>query len=298
MRPFRFGAVVRHADSAKAWAEQARRLESSGFDVMLVPDHLVGARFAPLPALAAAATATTRLRLGTMVLANDFRHPAALAKELATLDVLSDGRAEPGIGTGWLAADYTAAGRVLDPPGVRVERLAEALAVLKGLWGEGPFSHEGAHYRVDALDLHPKPVQRPHPPLLLAGGGPRLLRLAAREADSINLATRVRADGSGPDPADGGLDAFVAKIAAVREAAASRPVELGTSILELGEGGPESWSHADTSAMAETPQVLRGTRHDIRDKLRHWRDEHGLTYFVLHHERDLDTFAPVVEDLA
>ncbi|WP_157244310.1 TIGR03621 family F420-dependent LLM class oxidoreductase [Nonomuraea typhae] len=297
MRPFRFGAVVRQADSAKAWAEQARRLEGTGFDVMLVPDHLVGERLAPIPALAAAAAATTRLRLGTMVLANDFRHPAALAKELATLDVLSDGRAEPGIGTGWMAGDYAAAGLPLDPPGVRLERLAEALAVLKGLWGEGSFTHHGAHYRVEGLDLYPKPVQRPRPPLLLAGGGPRLLRLAAREAASVNLTTRVLPDGSGPDPADGGLDAFLAKIALVEDAAPG-PIELGTSILELGEAKAAAWSHADTSGLAATPQVLHGTRHDISDKLRHWRAEHGLTYFVLHHDRDLDAFAPIVEELA
>lgn len=297
MRRFRFGAVVRQAESAKAWAEQARRLEGAGFDVLLVPDHLVGARFAPIAALTAAACATSALRLGTLVFANDFRHPAVLAKEAATLDLLSDGRLEVGLGTGWLAGDYAGAGLGFDPPGVRVDRLAEALAVLKGLWSEGPFTHEGPHYRIGGLDQRPKPVQRPHPPILLGGGGPRMLRLAAREADVVNLAMRVRADGSGPDPADGGLAAFLAKIDTVR-AAATRPVELGTSVLEIGERGPESWSHADTSGLAETPQVLRGTRHDIVDKLRHWRAEHEISYFIVHHERDVDAFTPIVEELA
>ncbi|MEV4084531.1 LLM class flavin-dependent oxidoreductase, partial [Nonomuraea fuscirosea] len=117
MRRFRFGAVVRDAASAKEWADKARRLEDTGFDVLLVPDHLVGPRFAPIAALTAAACATTRLRVGTLVFANDFRHPAVLAKETATLDVLSGGRLEVGIGTGWMAGDYAGAGLELAPPG-------------------------------------------------------------------------------------------------------------------------------------------------------------------------------------
>ncbi|MFI6326359.1 TIGR03621 family F420-dependent LLM class oxidoreductase [Nonomuraea sp. NPDC050556] len=300
-RPFRFAAVVRQAESAKAWAEQARRLEGSGFDVLLVPDHLVGARFAPIAALTAAACATTRLRVGTLVFANDFRHPAVLAKEAATLDLLSEGRLELGLGTGWMAADYAGAGLAFDRPGVRVERLAEAIAVLKGLWSDGPFTYQGRHYRIDGLDQLPKPVQRPHPRLLLGGGGPRMLSLAAREADVINLGMRVRADGRGPDGADGGLAAFLAKLATVREAAGDRyaGVELGTSIQQLGvRRGEEAWSAADSSRQDETPQVLLGTHRDIVDKLRYWRDEHDISYFVVHHERDHLPFAPIAEELA
>ncbi|MFD1938110.1 TIGR03621 family F420-dependent LLM class oxidoreductase [Nonomuraea mangrovi] len=301
MRRFRFAAVVRQAESGKAWAEKARRLEATGFDVLLVPDHLVGPRLAPFAAMTAAACATTRLRVGTLVAANDFRHPAVLAKESATLDLLSDGRLELGLGTGWMAADYIAAGLRLDPPGVRVSRLAEAVTVLKGLWGDAPFSFSGAHYRVDALDQQPKPVQRPHPRLLLGGGGPRMLGLAAREANVINLGMRVRADGTGPDGADGGLSAFLDKIDLVRTSAAGRysDVELGTSIQQLGtERSRESWSAADSSPQRETPQVLLGTRRDVVDKLRHWRDTHDVSYYVLHHERDLDAFTPVVEELS
>ncbi|MBG0829215.1 TIGR03621 family F420-dependent LLM class oxidoreductase [Planomonospora sp. ID67723] len=300
-RPFRFAAVVREAASGREWASKARRLEDSGFDVLLVPDHLVGPRLAPVAAMTAAACATGRLRVGTLVFANDFRHPAVLAKEAATVDLLSEGRLELGLGTGWMAADYASAGLALDPPGTRVDRLAEAITVLKGLWGDGPFSFQGEHYRIDGLDQRPKPVRRPHPRLLLGGGGPRMLRLAAREADVINLGMRVRADGIGPDGADGGLDAFLAKIDLVRRAAAGRygAIELGTSVQQLGARRPgESWSAADSSRQDETPQVLLGTRQDIVDKLRHWRDTHDLSYFVLHHERDLDAFTPVVEELA
>ncbi|MEV0615798.1 TIGR03621 family F420-dependent LLM class oxidoreductase [Nonomuraea sp. NPDC050404] len=301
MRRFRFGAVVREAGSAKAWAAKARRLEGSGFDVLLVPDHLVGSRLAPIAALTAAACATSRLRVGTMVLANDFRHPAVLAKELATLDLLSGGRLEVGIGTGWMADDYTGAGLTLDPPGVRIERLREALDVLDGLWGQGPFSFDGRHYQITGLDQQPKPVQKPRPPLVIGAGGARMLRLAAERANVVNIGTRVRPDGSGPDPLDGGLPALLDKLAAIREAAGERyaRLELGTSVLQVGERkAEEPWSAADSAALDETPQVLLGTWYDMADKLRYWRDEHDMSYFVVHHERDLPAFEAVAEDLA
>ncbi|MFC4119231.1 TIGR03621 family F420-dependent LLM class oxidoreductase [Nonomuraea zeae] len=301
MRRIRFGAVVREAGSAKEWAEKARRLEGAGFDVLLVPDHLVGPRFAPIAALTAAACATERLRVGTLVFANDFRHPAVLAKEAATLDVLSGGRLEVGIGTGWMAVDYAGAGLPLEPPGVRVDRLEEALAVLKGLWGDGPFTFEGRHYRISGLDQRPKPVRRPHPPLVLGGGGPRVLRLAAREADVVNIGMRVKGDGSGPDARDAGLEAFLGKLRTVRAAAGDRyaHLELGTSVVQVGERkAEESWSAADSSGLDETPQALFGTHSDIVDKIRYWRDEHDISYFVVHHERDLPAFTSAVEELA
>ncbi|WP_240197383.1 TIGR03621 family F420-dependent LLM class oxidoreductase [Nonomuraea lactucae] len=301
MRRFRFGAVVRQAESGREWAEKARRLEAAGFGVLLVPDHLVGGRFAPVAALTAAACATDRLRVGTLVLANDFRHPAVLAKEAATLDVLSGGRLELGLGTGWMAGDYASAGLALDPPGVRVERLAEALTVLKGLWGDGPFSFDGVHYRIRGLDQRPRPLQRPRPPLLLGGGGPRMLRLAAREADVVHVTMRVKPDGSGPDRDDGGREAFLAKLRTLRTAAGDRygRLELGTSVMQVGVRKPEeAWSAADSAPLDGTPQVLLGTRRDVVDRLRHWRDEHDVSYFVMHHETDLDVFAPVVEELA
>ncbi|WP_246149479.1 TIGR03621 family F420-dependent LLM class oxidoreductase [Nonomuraea turkmeniaca] len=301
MRPFRFGAVVREAESGKAWAERARRLEGSGFDVLLVPDHLVGPRFAPIAALTAAACATDRLRVGTLVFANDFRHPAVLAKETATLDLLSGGRLEVGIGTGWMAQDYATAGMTLEAPGVRVERLQEAITVLKGLWADGPFGFHGRHYRIDGLDQRPKPVQRPHPPLVLGGGGPRVLRLAAEQADVVNIGMRVRPDGSGPDSKDGGLEAFLGKLRHVRAAAGDRyaRLELGTSVVQAGERkAEEAWSAADSSSLDETPQVLLGTPRDMVDMLHYWRDEHDISYFVVHHERDLPVLLPVVEELA
>jgi probable F420-dependent oxidoreductase len=289
------------ADSGKAWAEKARLLEDTGFDALLVPDHLVGPRFAPVAAMTAAACATTRLTVGTLVFANDFRHPAILAKEAATIDVLSGGRLELGLGTGWMAHDYHRAGLTLDPPGVRIARLAEAITVMKGLWAGGPFSFEGAHYTLRHLEQDPRPVQLPGPRLMLGGGGPKMLGLAAREADVINLTMRVKADGSGPDTADSGPDAFRKKIDIVREAAGDRfgQIELGTSILQVGLGKDvEAWSAANPSAQADTPQVLVGSQDEICSKLRHWRAEHGITNYVLHNEHDLEAFTPIVTALA
>ncbi|MBC6459477.1 TIGR03621 family F420-dependent LLM class oxidoreductase [Actinomadura sp. HBU206391] len=300
-RPFRFAAVARMAESGRAWADKARRLEDSGFDALLVPDHLVGPRFAPVAALAAAAAATSRLRVGTLVFANDFRHPAVLAKEAATLDVLSEGRLEFGIGTGWMARDYDRAGMTLDPPGVRVARLAEAIQVMKGLWRGGPFSYAGEHYTIDGLEQQPVPAQRPHPRLMLGGGGPRMLRLAAREADIVNLTMRVRPDGSGPDTSDSGPDAFRRKVEIIREAAGDRfgEIELGASVLRVGAGEDVSaWSAADPSAQADTPQVLAGDLPEMCETLRRRRDEHGISYYVLHNESDLDAFTPIVRRLA
>ncbi|MFI6477682.1 TIGR03621 family F420-dependent LLM class oxidoreductase [Nonomuraea sp. NPDC050663] len=290
MRRFRFAAVLRSAASAKQWSEQARRLESTGFDALYVPDHLVGDRLAPMVALTAAACATTTLRVGTLVLANDFHHPAVLAKEAATLHLLSEGRLDLGLGTGWLAQDYAGSGLAFDPPGVRISRLAEAITVLKGLWSGEPLTFHGEHYRIEALRQQPSG----RPRLLLGGGGRRLLELAAREADVINLASRVLPDGSGPDPADTG---FAAKVDLLRTAERYDELELGTSVLQVGDARPgRSWSFAQGSA--GSPQVLPGTTRDVADKLRHWRSEHDISTYVLHYDDDLDRFTPVVEELS
>ncbi|HET7094227.1 MAG TPA: LLM class flavin-dependent oxidoreductase, partial [Thermomicrobiales bacterium] len=174
LRPFRFGIINERVGPPAAWLERARRAETLGYDTFLIRDHLVsdyfGDQLAPLPALMAAAMATTTLRVGTMVLDNDFCHPAMLAKEAATIDFLSGGRLELGLGAGWLKREYDAAGFPYHPPGVRIERLEESIAVLKGLFAAEPFGFSSRHYQIDGLDGFPKPVQRPHPPLLIGGG--------------------------------------------------------------------------------------------------------------------------------
>lgn len=299
--PFRFGVVVRRAESGKAWAERARRVEDLGFSTMLVPDHFLGPRFAPVAAMTAAAVVTTTLRVGTLVFANDYRHPVVLAKELATLDVLSDGRLDVGLGTGWMRADYESVGMPFDPPKHRFDRFVEALQVLRGAWSDGPFSFEGDHYRIRDLVQEPKPVQKPFPKLMLPGGGRRMLTVAGQYADYVNLTLRVRADGTAVDDSDGGLEAFLGKIDTVKQAAGDRfdRIELGTSVQQVGvPQGTESWSAVNLSRQDSTPQVLLGDTAAMADKLRYWRDEHGLSYFVLHHDKDLDAFAPVVRELA
>jgi probable F420-dependent oxidoreductase len=300
-KPFRFGVVVRKADSGKEWAERARQVEASGFATLLMPDHFVGPRFAPVAGLTAAAMATTTLRIGALVFSNDYRHPVVLGKELATLDVLSDGRLDVGLGTGWMRQEYDRVGLPFDPQKVRFERFAEAIEVLRGVWGEGPFSYAGQFYRLDELVQEPKPVQKPYPKFLFPGGGPRMLRLAARYADYVNLTLRVRADGTAPDATDSGLESFLGKIETIRAAAGERfaDIELGTSILQVGVPAErERWSEARTDDQQRTPQIVLGDTAEMVDKLRYWRDTHGLNFFVLHHDKDLETFIPVVEQLA
>jgi probable F420-dependent oxidoreductase len=178
--------TVHDAPSATAWRELCGKVADLGYTNLWVSDHL-NEQLAPVAALATAA-AVTDLRVGMLVAANDFRHPVVLAKELATLDLLTDGRVEWGMGAGWLAPEYRAAGIDFDRAGVRVTRLTEAIAVMKGLFGDGPVTFEGAHYRVEGLDGYPKPVQRPHPPLLVGGAKQRVLTLAAREGDVVGVA--------------------------------------------------------------------------------------------------------------
>src|SRR5579872_5966816 len=190
MRPFRFLAT---ADGYPGFAELtslARKAEAVGCSGFVLPDHLIE-QHAALPVLAVVAAATERLRVGTFVLNVGLRHPAVLAQDLATLDVLSGGRLEIGLGAGWNKPEHDAIGIAFGPAGVRVRRLAEAITVLKGCFAEGPFSFSGEHYTITGHDAAPKPAQRPHPPVFLGGGGKRLLTLAARHAQIIGLAPRL-----------------------------------------------------------------------------------------------------------
>src|SRR5690242_1083228 len=178
-RPFRFGAQVSDAKPGKALADLARKLEDGGYSTLFVPDHFDD-QVAPLPAMTWAAAATSELRVGSLVFDNDFKHPVVLAKEAATLDVLSDGRLELGIGAGWMHTDYETSGIPFDSAGVRIERLQEAVTVIKGLLAGDPFSFEGTHYKIDNLAGTPKPVQQPRPPILIGAGAKRMLSFAAR----------------------------------------------------------------------------------------------------------------------
>lgn len=307
VRPFRFGVQVKAAVDAKAWADQARAVEDLGYSTLLVPDHF-GEQFGPLVGLTAAATATTSLRVGTLVFGNDYRHPAVLAKEMATLDVLSGGRVELGMGAGWLRSDYDDHGLSLDPPGVRIERLDEAVRVVKALWAGGDVSFEGRHYRLDGARCLPRPLQRPHPPVLVAGGGRRLLGVAAREADVVGFNTSLAAGKVGPEAARSALPArFRERVAWVREAAGDRfdglELQCYTAFCLVGVD-----PRATAAVMApgfgitpeealEVPIVLAGSVDEICHTLERRRAEYGFSYWSIPGDA-FHAFAPVVARLA
>src|SRR5438128_9071598 len=168
-KPFRFGVQEHSAPSGKAWRDRARLVEALGYQALFLPDHF-GEQLAPIVALLSAADATSTLRVGSLVFDNDYRHPVVLAKEVATLDLLSDGRFDFGLGAGWLKSDYDQSGIPYDTPGVRIERMEEGLAIIKGLLAGGPFSFAGKHYRITSAESYPAPVQKPHPPIVIGGG--------------------------------------------------------------------------------------------------------------------------------
>src|SRR5881396_136194 len=186
--------MVSRARSAEHWREVAKRAEALGYDTLLMPDHITD-QLAPMPALAAAAAATTTLRVGSFVFDNDYRNPVMLAKEATTLDLLSGGRLEFGIGAGWSRRDYQQLGIPYDMPKVRVDRMEEAVTLIKRLWTEEKVTHEGPYYRVRDASVLPRPTQRPHPPIMIGGGGPRMLRIAAREAQIVAIAPTLNSSG-------------------------------------------------------------------------------------------------------
>src|SRR4051812_7613242 len=200
MKPFRFGVSVWHVASRADLAEKARKIEALGYDTLSFPDHL-NERIAPLPALVAAAAATSRLRLGTSVLNNDLRHPVLVAREAAAVDLLTDGRLQLGLGAGSIRSEYDQAGFGFDPGSVRVERLGEAGRIIRKLLDgdEVPFS--GRHYRIAGHSIAPHPIQKPHPPILIGGNGRQLLTLAAMEADIVGF-SGITFRGGGAAPPD------------------------------------------------------------------------------------------------
>jgi probable F420-dependent oxidoreductase len=222
MKPFRFGVNVGRAGSRAEWAEKARKLEDLGYSALTIPDHLADL-LAPMPAMVSAAAATKHLRVGTNVLNNDFRHPVLVAREAATVDLLTDGRLQLGLGAGHMQAEYDQAGWRFDAGGTRVERLAEAVTIIKELFKGEPVTFAGRHYRVTDPTLRPLPVQRPHPPLLIGGNGRRLLTLAAQEADIVGFSgITFRRGGAQPHLSGWRAAEVDARVQLVREAAGGR----------------------------------------------------------------------------
>lgn len=304
-RPFRFGVQNRTLGPRDAWLDTIRRIEAAGYDTYVLMDHFVRG-LDPIATLGAAAIATTTLRLGSMVFSNDFRHPAVLAKAMATVDVLSGGRLEIGIGAGWLREEYDQAGIPFEAAGVRIDRLVEAVGLMKRAFSEDRVTFEGQHYRTEALDLVPKPVQRPHPPFVIGGGSKRILSIAAREANVVNITTRALPDGS-KDVGDMTPERLDTKIGWVRDAAGDRfgGIELASTVTDVivtddRKGAAENLA-ASFGVTAEdvlaSPHALIGTVEQMIEDLHQRRERYGFSCFVVR-EGDEETFAPVVARLA
>ena len=307
VHPFRFGIQCRGPADGPGWRALAAKVEDLGWSTLTVADHLDDA-LAPIPALTAAADATSTLRIGTMVLANDYRHPVVVAKEAATIDLLSSGRFELGIGAGWTTADYEMAGFPLERAGVRIARLDDAVQVIRGLWADGPCSFAGEHYAIAGLDGLPKPMRPGGPPIVIGGGGEKILRLAARSADivaiNVNLAAGVIDERAFPD---GIPEATDRKLGWIRESAGDRfeALELQVRVhLAMVTGDRDTVIEEMAPAFGltpdqadQTPHALIGTAEQICDQLIERRERWGISYLGLSGDQ-LDAFAPVVARLA
>jgi probable F420-dependent oxidoreductase len=303
-RPFRFAVTARWAGGGTRWRDFARRAEALGYDVLLVTDHM-GRQLAPVPAMMAAADATERIRVGSFVFSNDYRNIVMLAKEIATIDVISGGRVELGIGAGWSVPDYRQMGIAYDAPAVRVSRLEEAVPLLDRLLRGDVVDHSGRYYTLHGARILPRPFQQPRPPFMIGGGGPRVLRLAARFAEIVGFAPSLDAHGRPRRSSltTGGLRERVSRF---RRYAGDRvdQVEMNIWLYDAGvSDAARSWSRAastiakrSANALVRSPFLLYGTRASLRALLREQRDELGISYIAIPGQA-MDEFAPIVEEL-
>jgi probable F420-dependent oxidoreductase len=292
---FRFGAVAAQAQSADQWVGMARRAEELGFSTFLIPDTL-GPTLAPIPALTAVAASTRTLRVGSYVFANDVRHPVLLARECAAVDFLSGGRFELGLGAGrpGIEGDYRKLGIEHESGGVRVSRLAEAIDIMKRLFAGEKVDHAGAYYQVAGADLYPASVQQPHPPIMVAASGPRLLALAAREADIVAL-------GVAPNQ---GEEVFRDRVDTLREAAGDRfdHLELNANLAAVGDQ-VHPWMMRQYNLTLEqlreigSPSILMGSTDEMCAQLEARRARLGISYITCAAEM-MEAMAPMVARLA
>ena len=294
--------MVSRGRSAEHWREIARRAEALGYDTLLMPDHITD-QLAPMPALAAAAAATTTLRVGSFVFDNDYRNPLMLAKEATTLDLLSDGRLEFGIGAGWSRRDYQQLGIPYDTPKVRVDRMEEAVVLMKRLWTEEKVTHEGSHYRVHDATVLPKPTQRPHPPLMIGASGPRMLRIAAREAQIVAFVPSLNR--LGVSTLRSLMTGSVEKrIALLRRAPRFAELELNVIVFDAAVidrarsivDGLTARLKSAVTAVAESPFVLYGSTSSVIEDLLRQRERLGISYIALPGTA-MRAFGPVIAAL-
>jgi probable F420-dependent oxidoreductase len=305
-RPFRFGIQADGAATGADWAELARRAEGHGYSCLTMPDHF-GDQLAPVPALMAAAAVTTELRVGALVFDNDYKHPVVLAKELATIDVLSGGRLEIGLGAGWMISDYEQSGMPYDTPGVRIDRFVEGLHVIRKAMEPGAFSFAGSHYTINGYDGLPKPVQE-RPPMLIGGGGKRVLGIAAREADIVGINPSMHAGRIGPEAIAGmSAESVDEKVSIVHAAAGDRLAHIEMNIraflVNVTPDGPAaraamaSMVGVDQSMIDASPFALIGPPEELIERLLERRERWGFSYVIVGGD-DVEAFAPVVARLA
>lgn len=303
-KQFRFAVTATRADSAQEWTAKARRIEELGYSALLMPDH-ISPQLAPVPALMAAAAVTTRLRVGSFVFANDFRNPVLLAKEAATIDFLSDGRLDFGLGAGWSTPDYEMLGIPYDPPAVRVARMRESLQLIRRTWTEDEVEHSGKHYNVRGAKVLPKTAQQPHPPIMIGGAGPVVLRFAARNADIVALAPGINEVGQAyiSQLTDAGT---AERVKLIREAAGERYESLIINTIVLDAQVSDQRSSllenaavrfkATVAALIGSPYFLYGTLPQLRTELLERRARLGISYYSIP-DRAMEAFAPLAREL-
>lgn len=310
MHPFRFGVQFSTSTSGATYRETVRKIEDLGYSTVFCPDHFDD-QWAPTVALTVAVEATKNLRVAALVYDVDYRHPVTLAKEIATLDVVSEGRVEFGIGAGWMRQDYEAAGIQFDRPGVRIDRMIEAIEVIQGLWTAETFNFQGNHYSVTGLTGTPPPHQPGGPPIIVGGGGKRVLTEAALRADIVGLNASLHAGSVGPEAALSALgERFLERRNWVEEAAGDRFPELELQMNTFMTAVTATTSEADemfermapmfglSPDQARTiPMVLAGTVNDVCEQLHHHRELYGTSYWVIH-EGEADAMAPVVAKMS
>ncbi|HEX6777712.1 MAG TPA: TIGR03621 family F420-dependent LLM class oxidoreductase [Ktedonobacterales bacterium] len=314
-RPFRFGVIVAtdpgQMPTREAWITLARKTEDLGYATFLVADHYIN-EYLPIAALMLVAEATRTLRIGSAVFDNNYRHPVLLAKEVAAIDQFSGGRFELGLGAGALQVDYDQSGLTFDPPGVRIRRLGESVALIKQFFTQDSVTFAGEYYRVTNLAGSPKPAQRPHPPIFIGGGGKKTLALAAREADIAGLERRLKDGDGGSDPSERTEAALAEKVALLREVAGERfpAIELnygiaGVIVTEHRQQVAEQRARERAAKgvimtpeqILADPYLLIGTVEYIVETLQRRREQLGISYLHVFWD-EMDVFAPVVARLA
>ncbi len=306
-KPFRFALQLHGPIPGRTWLDSAKMAEDLGFDSLLMPDHFTE-ELAPVPALAAAASVTTTLKVGALVMGNDYRHPAMVAKEMATLDVISGGRVELGIGAGWMKVDYDRLGFSYDPPAMRIDRLQESLDIIRKCWDSEPFSASGVHYKIAEYDGFPKPNSAGGPKIMIGGGGPRMLGLAARNADIVAVTANLRAGVIGPDATQDSMPAaYDKKLQRVRQAAGPRLDQIELSSLTMHTSITDD-RETELAGVAElfgvpvheidaSPAMLIGSVDQLVDQLIERRKRWGFNYIAIQTAEAAEAFSEVVHRL-